>query len=341
VIAVVSSVAIVGVSAILAAWHLPPFDSAVQGTEDAYVRGQTTLISPQVSGYVLDVRVQDYEQVQAGQLLAKIDDRVYVHRVEQARAQLDAARANLANSAQSRASREAAREAADASVINSKAQLARAEADQRRVDDLVKDGSVSIREADQTKAALQQAQAAVTQAIASRNSASQDVVAVDVNRGSLSATVEAAEAALHLAEIDLEHTTVLAPQTGRLGEVGVRSGQYVTNGTQLMFLVPKTLWVTAAFKEAQTSRMTAGQPAWFKVDALEGARVNGHVERIAPAAGSEFSIIKSDNATGNFTKVAQRISVRIAIDPNQALAGKLRPGMSVEAQVDTTGAPRP
>lgn len=341
VIIIVTGVALLGAMAILKAWQLPPFDSAVQQTEDAYVRGLTTVISPQVSGYVWKVLVQDYELVHVGQELVRIDDRVYRQRVEGAQAQLDAARANLANSTQSLASRKAAHQAADAALLNARAQLLRAQADDRRAQDLVKDGSVSIREADQTKAALRQAQAAVAQALAGQNSATQDVTSVNVNRGSLQAAVEGAEAALHAAEIDLEHTVILAPADGRLGEVGVRTGQYVTSGTQLVFLVPPRLWVIAAYKEGQTSRMRPGQHAWFSVDALEGARVEGHVERIAPAAGSEFSVIKSDNATGNFTKVAQRISVRISVDANQPLGARLSPGMSVEAQVDTSGVARP
>jgi multidrug resistance efflux pump len=341
VIWITSGIALMGILAILAAWHLPPFNSAVQQTENAYVRGQTTVISPQVSGYVWKVLVQDYESVQAGQPLVTIDDRVYRQRVEQAQAQVDAQRANLANNTQSLASRAAARAAAEAAVANANAQLDRALADQRRADDLVTDGSLSIREADQTRAALRQAEAMAKQAVASRDSSIQDYISVKVNRGSLSAGVEAAEAALQGAEIDLEHTIVRAPDSGRLSDVGVRVGQYVTNGTQLLFLVPPQLWVIANYKEAQTSRMRPGQRAWFEVDALEDARVEGHVERIAPAAGSEFAVLKADNATGNFTKVAQRISVRIAVDPKQTLSASLRPGMSVEARVDTTGARKP
>jgi multidrug resistance efflux pump len=225
--------------------------------------------------------------------------------------------------------------------MNANAQLLRAAADDKRAQDLVTDGSISVREADQTKAALRQAQAAVSESVAGQNSAAQDIVSVNVNRGSLQASVEAAQAALHAAQIDLEHTTIRAPEAGRLGEVGVREGQYVTNGTQLVFLVPPSLWIIAAYKEAQTAGIRPGQRAWFTVDALEGAKIAGHVERIAPAAGSEFAVIKSDNATGNFTKVAQRISVRISVDPHQDLAAHLSPGMSVEARVDTSSGATP
>jgi multidrug resistance efflux pump len=142
------------------------------------------------------------------------------------------------------------------------------------------------------------------------------------------------------AQNDLDHTLILAPAAGALGDVNVRGGQYVTNGSQLMFLVPSVHWVTAEFKEGQTAHMRPGQRAWFTVDALGGEKIRGHVERLAPAAGSEFSVLKPDNATGNFTKVAQRISVRIAIDPRQPRAARLGPGMSVEAHVDTRPEPR-
>ena len=324
-----------GVLAILAAWGLPPFAGRVQKTENAYVRGRTTVIAPQVSGYVVDVPAQDFQQVQAGQVLARIDDRIYRARVDQARANLAAQIAALANSAQAQASRRAGYQGQTAALANARAQLLRAQADMRRVEDLASDGSVSLRERDQTRAALRQAEAQVLQAEAARDIAGQDIRTVQVGRGGLAASVQAAAAALRLAEIDLDNTVIRAPESGRLGEVGVRVGQYVTNGSQLMFLVPPDLWVTANYKEAQTARMRPGQRAGFTVDALGGRRLTGRVERLSPAAGSEFAVLKPDNATGNFVKVPQRIGVRIRIDQGQPLAARLRPGMSVEAQVDT------
>jgi multidrug resistance efflux pump len=132
---------------------------------------------------------------------------------------------------------------------------------------------------------------------------------------------------------------IRAPEAGQLGEIGVRLGQYVTNGTQLFTLVPPDRWVIANYKESQTSHMAPGEPAWFTVDALGGARFKGQVERLSPAAGSEFSVLKPDNATGNFVKVPQRIGVRIVPDPDQPQAAQLRPGMSVEARVETRNRP--
>lgn len=331
-------VAVVGILVVLYAWQLPPFTSAIESTDNAYVRGQTTVVSPQTSGYVAEVPVQDFQRVRAGDVLARIDDRIYRQRVEQARATLDGQVASLANSAQTRLSREATVASQLAAVANAQAQLVRARADMERVDALVAEGSVSLRERDQTRATLLQTQAAVEQARAAAEIARQDVRSVTVNRAGLEAGVEGARAALQLAEIDLSNTVVKAPREGRLSEVGVRAGQYVTAGTQLMFLVPDRLWVIANYKEAQTAAMAPGQPVSFRVDALGDHRLTGRVEQLSPAAGSEFSVIKPDNATGNFVKVAQRISVRITIDPDQPQAERLRPGMSVETRVDTRAA---
>jgi multidrug resistance efflux pump len=335
VIGLTTVLALAAIVAILAGWGLLPTPGSGPSTDNAYVRGRTTVIAPQVSGYVTEVAVRDYQTVAAGQVLALVDDRIYRARVEQARANLDAALAALANSDQAHAARSAGLEGQAAGLANAQAQLARAQADMARVDDLVSDGSVSVRERDQTRAALRAAEAQARQAEAARQIAREDVKTVDVGKGGLAANVEGARAQLRLAEIDLDHTVIRAPEAGQVGEVGVRLGQYVTNGVQLVSLIPVDRWVIANFKEAQTRRVRAGQKAVLHVDALGGAEVKGHVEGLAPAAGSEFAVLKPDNATGNFVKVPQRIGVRIAIDPGQPVAARLRPGMSVEARVDT------
>lgn len=340
-LAVIVLLGLAGIAAVLAAWRIWPFDTARESTDNAYVRGRVTVIAPQVSGYVTRVLVRDFATVAVGQPLAEIDRRIYAQRVDQAQATVDAQGATLANSRQAAASRAASLQAQDAAVQNAQAQLLRARADLNRVNDLVTDGSVSLRERDQTLAALRQAQAGVAQAMAAREIARQDVRTVEVGRGGQQAGVAGAEAALRLAKIDLANTIIRAPEAGRLSEVGVRVGQYVTAGSQLMFLVPADVWVIANFKETQTARIAVGQPASFTVDALANARLTGRVERISPAAGSEFAVLKADNATGNFTKVPQRIAIRIRIDPGQPLSGRLRPGMSVQARVDTADVPTP
>lgn len=326
---------LIGALAILYAWGLPPFRPDSQTTDNAYVRGQTTIISPQVGGYVTQVLVQDFERVAAGQILVRIDDRIYRERVAQGAANIAAQNASLSNSEQSQRSAEAQVQLQDAAVANAGAQLQRAQADMRRVNELVDAGSVSLRERDQTLAALRQAEAAVRQAQAQRQIALEQVRSVTVGRGGLKAGVQNAEATRGLADIDLERTVIRAPRSGRLSEVTVRVGQLVNPGTQLMYLVPETHWVVANFKEAQTATIRVGQKARMRVDALGGAELKGTVESVAPAAGSEFSVIKPDTGSGNFVKVPQRIAVRIRIDPGQALAKRLGPGMSVIATVDT------
>ena len=337
-VAAIVLLALGAILAILGAWHLPPFRSAVERTDNAYVRGRTTVIASQLGGAVVEVAVRDYAEVKAGDVLARIDDRIYRARLEQARANLAAQRAALANQPQARAARAASLQGQAAALAGARAQLLRAQADLGRADDLARDGSVSIRERDQTVAAQAQADAQLRQAEAAGEIARQDLRTVEVSRDGLEAQVEAARAQVALAEIDLEHTVIRAPEAGQIGEVGVRLGQYATIGTQLLSLVPAERWVIANFQEAQIARMASGQKVRVAVDALGGAQLSGRVEMLSPAAGSEFAVLKPDNATGNFVKVPQRIGVRIALDPDQPLLDRLRPGMSVEAAVDTGGA---
>ena len=335
--AVLIAIGLVAISLVLYAWKLPPFQSAVVSTDNAYVRGQTTVISPQVTGYVTHVYVQDFEDVAAGAPLVQIDPRIYQQKVEQAHAQVMAAESSLHNNQQSLTSSQSTVLARNASIANAEAVLKKAQADMARVQELVGLGSLSPREGDQARAALQQAQAAVAEARAQKAVAEQGVKSTHVGKQGLQAAVAQAEAQAQLAQIDMDNTTNKAPQNGRLSEIGVKPGQLVNAGTQLMYLVPSHVWVVANFKETQTANIRVGQNAKVRVDALGGAELTGKVERIAPAAGSEFSVIRPDNATGNFVKVAQRIAVRIQINPNQELAKRLSPGMSVEASVDTGG----
>jgi multidrug resistance efflux pump len=336
-IAAILLLVVVAIVAILYAWRLPPFGGRYEQTDDAYVRGLTTVISPQVSGYVSAVPVRDFQNVHAGDVLVRIEDSIYSARVAQARANVLTQISNLSNSDQSQRSKEASTLAQDAGIANAEAQLARTQADWKRLEPLVKDGWATKAEEDQARAALRAAEAQLRQAHAAREIGTQDVRTVVVGRSGLSANVEAAKAQVRLAEVDLGHTVIRAPLPGQLSEVSVRTGQYVTSGTQLMYLVPREFWVTANFKEAQTRNMRIGQPASFTVDALGDKRLRGTVESLAPASGSEFAVLRPDNATGNFVKVAQRIAVRIRIDPDQPLADRLRPGMSVVARIKTSG----
>lgn len=337
-VVVLGAIALVGMLMVLYAWKLPPFNGAVQRTDNAFVRGQVTIISPQVSGYVTSVAVQDYQTVQQGQLLATVDDRIYRQQLEQARANLHAAEAALANASNTQASAQGAVAQRRASIASAEAALVQAQANATRARTLFAGGWVAQAQIDTTQASLRAAQAGLAEARAVEGIAQTGVSSAVVGKGSLEAAVEAARAQVGLAQINLDNTRIIAPASGRLGEVAVRVGQSVAAGTQLTSVVPDLIWVNANMKETQLRHIRVGQPVELSVDSLGGETLKGHVERISPATGSEFSIIRPDNATGNYTKVAQRVPVRISIDPNQPLAARLSPGMSVVARIDTTGA---
>jgi len=332
---VLALIAVAGVLLVLHAWRLPPFSQKVQRTENAYVRGQVTIISPQVSGYVTRVLVQDYQSVRAGELLVTIDDRIYRQRLEQARAALHAAQGALANSAQTQQSARGSVAQSSASVQGAEAQAAKARADYQRIQQLVPKGWVTKAQVDAARAAMQASEAAVAQTRAQQGIAQTGVTSAVVGRESLVAAVENAQAQVRLAQIDLDNTRIKAPIDGSLGEISVRQGQQVATGTQLMALVPHSLWVVANLKETQMKGIRVGQRATLSVDALGGEQLSGKVSEIAPATGSEFSVIRTDNASGNFTKVPQRVPVKILLDPDQPLLDRLRPGLSVEAHIDT------
>ncbi len=331
---VMAFVLLAGLLLILWAWNLGPFKTTQVTTDNAYVRGQMTVLAPQVNGYVSEVLVQDFERVHAGQALVHIDDRIYKEKLNQAQAQLDAAQAELANLDQAQAQNRASLDARKAALVSAQAEAHRAEADRSRAKDLANKGSISVRERDQAVATAELGRGNVLQAKANIAIANENIKSTEVSRASLQAKVKSAEAALGLARIDMDNTVVTAPADGQISEASVRQGQYVTAGSQLLFLVPDTRWVVANFKETQTAGIHVGQHAHFTVDGLDGLDFQGQVERIAPATGSEFSVLRADNASGNFTKVVQRLPVRIAIDADQPGIERLRPGMSVIAKVD-------
>lgn len=335
---IMAGVALIGVLLILAAWRIWPFTSTVVVTDNSYVRGQITVMAPQVNGYVAEVLVRDFQHVKEGQPLLRIDDRIYRQQLEQAEGQLDAAEANLANAVQTVAQNLADIEARRADLYAAEAERDRARSDEERVNDLAMRGSVSLRERDQIRATARSGAANVLKARAAIRIAEETVKATRVSRLGLEAQVKTAKAQRDLARINLANTVIYAPKAGQLSEASVRQGQYVSAGSQLLFLVPESLWVVANYKETQTRAIRPGQVATFRVDALGDERLTGHVEGFAPATGSEFSVLRPDNASGNFTKVVQRIPLRITIDPGQPLAKRLRPGMSVVTRVETAGA---
>lgn len=329
------AVGVLGVLLVLYSWQLPPFASSVQTTNNAYVKGQVTLLSPQIPGYVVAVPVQDYMSVKKGDLLVQIDDRMYQQQLAQAQATLLQQKATLSNFAENRLAKQASLDLAKAQLQGAQAGLEKAELDDQRTGTLVGRGFSTQSSGDQTRVARLQAQSTVAQAEASVSIAEQNLALIDAGKSSLEAAVASAEASVELARINLGNTRIVAPVDGKLGEVAAHVGQYAAAGTQLTSITPATIWVVANFKETQLAHISVGLPATFTVDGLGDVELSGRVDRIAPAAGSEFSVLKADNATGNFTKIAQRLSLRIAIDGGQAAAADLRPGMSVIVRIDT------
>ncbi|MDQ1185648.1 HlyD family secretion protein [Agrobacterium larrymoorei] len=330
---------IAGVALVLYAWRLPPFSSHVEMTDNAYVRGYVTTMSPQVSGYVVDVPVKDYQEVKQGDLLVKIDDRIFRQRLAQAEATLAGQTAASDNSRQQENAARANIASSQAAVDSAEASLKQAQLAADRQNNLIRSGVGTSSLQEEAQANLEKSRAGLSQAKAALEVARQDLQTIIVNRSSLQAAVANAQAAVELARIDLQNTEIKAPRDGELGEVGARVGQYVAAGSQLMAVVPHEVWVVANFKETQLAGMEVGQPVSISVDALHHRKLTGKVERFSPAAGSEFAVIKPDNATGNFVKIAQRIGVRVSIDPDQPAALELSPGMSVVVRVDKSKAP--
>lgn len=333
-------VLIIGIGIILWAWKIGPFDSTVESTDNSYIKGKTTVLSSQINGYVKDVLVSDFDHVKKGQVLMHIDATTYDQKVTQAEAGVDQAKNNLSNQTQSIAQRKADIVAAEAKVEQGRAAYQLSLAQQQRYQQLGDSGAASKSEQDKAVADTQNNLALLQQAQANVLVAQEALKTAQVAETGLKAQVTNAVAQLDQAQTTKNYSSIIAPMDGQLGEVNPRVGQYVAAGTQLLYLIPQQTWVTANFKETQIANMKIGQKAWFTVDALNHQKFTGHVEQISPAAGSEFSVLKADNATGNFTKVVQRIAVRIAIDPNQTGIENLRPGMSVISSVDTQSAQR-
>lgn len=328
-------VLIVGITIILWAWRIGPFHTAIEQTDNSYVKGKTTILSSQINGYIKDVLVKDFDQVKQGQVLMHIDATTYDQKVTQAVSGVEQAENSLANQTQAIAQRQADVVAAQAKLDQVKAQYDLSIAQLKRYQQLGDSGASSKSEQDKAAADAQNNLALLKQAQANILVAQEALKTAQVAQAGLKAQVNSAQAQLDQANTTKDYSTIVAPLDGQLGEVNPRVGQYVAAGTQLLYLIPKQTWVIANFKETQIANMKIGQKAYFTVDAMNHQKFTGHVEQISPAAGSEFSVLKPDNATGNFTKVVQRIAVRIAIDPNQKGIENLRPGMSVISSVDT------
>lgn len=322
-----------GALLLLFAWSLPPFSAATPRTENAYLRGAVTMIAPQVAGYVTAVEVRDFQTVAQGDVVARIDDRIPRQKLAQAEAHLASAHAALKVSEQDVLSAQAVARAAEAGVAAAGSALENAQSQAARSGQLLDRGVTSQSSSDQVQLALQQAQAARTEAQAQLDVQTEAIRSATVALDARRADIASAEAAVELARIELENTVIHAPADGTLGQVSVHLGQYVTPGTALVPHVGTELWVVANFRETAMAGLAPGRGVSFTVDALDDRALRGHVAELSPATASEFSLMAASAASGNFTKIAQRLPVRIAIDADQDRTG-LRPGMSVVVRAD-------
>ena len=291
---------IAGVALVLYAWRLPPFSSHVEMTDNAYVRGYVTTMSPQVSGYVVDVPVKDYQEVKQGDLLVKIDDRIFRQRLAQAEATLAGQTAASDNSRQQENAARANIASSQAAVDSAEASLKQAQLAADRQDNLIRSGVGTSSLQEEAQANLEKSRAGLSQAKAALEVARQDLQTIIVNRSSLQAAVANAQAAVELARIDLQNTEIKAPRDGELGEVGARVGQYVAAGSQLMAVVPHEVWVVANFKETQLAGMEVGQPVSISVDALHHRKLKGRVERFLARRGFRICGNQAGQCHGQF-----------------------------------------
>ncbi|WP_042249339.1 HlyD family secretion protein [Paracoccus sp. PAMC 22219] len=313
---------------LLFAWGLPPFSTAAPQTENAYLRAEVTMIAPQLSGYVTAVEVDDYQTVAAGDVIARIDDRIPRQKLAQAEALLQGAQAALKVAEQDVVSAQAVARAEQAGVDAADGALENAQSQADRAGLLLDRGVTSQSSSDQVRLALQQAQAARIQAGARLDVQAEAIRSANVALDARRADIASAEATVQLARIEVDNTVIHAPADGSLGQIAVHVGQYVTPGTALVPHVGTDLWVIANFRETATGGLAPGSPVSFTVDALQDRRLTGQVESLSPATASEFSLMAGTASAGNFTKIAQRLPVRITIDADQDRAA-LRPGMSV------------
>ncbi len=320
-------------------WHWWKVGRFFQTTDDSYVGGNVTTLSPHVAGFVAQILVRDNEHVAAGQLLIRLDDRDYRARLAHAEAAVRHQQAALANLHAQHALQQSRIAEAEANLASAKAEAAFAGADATRYRRLVATRVASVQTDERAFAADQRARASVLASVSGLAAARQKLAVLDTETEEAGASLAQAEADLKSARLNLSYTEIRAPIDGYVGDRAAQVGAYVTTGNPLLSIVPAHgLWVDANFKEDQLARMRTGQPATVVADILPGRIFHGTVLSLAPATGAVFAVIPPENATGNFTKIVQRVPVRIAIDDGDGTLGLLRPGLSVTASVDTRAA---
>jgi membrane fusion protein (multidrug efflux system) len=311
-------------------------------TNDAYLDADSVTIAPKVSGYLVELKVEDNQRVHRGDVLARIDPRDYQTALQSAEAELQGARATAANiDAQIEEQRSAIAQA-QAAVDADRASATFSEQEFNRYRDLAKTGVGTAQRLQQSQSELAQRRAALARDRAGLSAAKAHVDVLRTHRRQADAEIAGKTAALAQAKINLGQTTITAPVDGVVGDRTVRQGQLVAPGTRLMTLVPTDkVYLVANFKETQTGRMAPGQKVEIDIDSYPGQTIAGTIDSLAPGTGAQFALLPPENATGNFTKIVQRVPVKIALDPGNPLTARLRPGLSVTATVDTRSAPQP
>ncbi len=308
-----------------------------ESTDDAFMAGDLTPLAAKVSGYVGAVAVGDYQTVRKGDLIVEIEPSDYRAQLTQAEAGLAASRATLANIANQKDVQRALIRQAEATIQATAADLERYALETKRQRDLLQTriaGTQQIVEQAEDNQKRTTAQLMLNNAQVDQQKAL--LASLDVQETQLAAQVKAAEAQAMLARNNLGYTRITAPADGLVGQRLVRPGQFVNVGTQVIAVMPlPNIWVVANYKETQMTNVRLGQPARVTVDAFPDLVLTGHVDSWSPGTGSTFALLPPDNATGNFTKVVQRLPVKIVLDANNALGTLVRPGMSVEAAIDT------
>ena len=317
-------------------WNRWESNARMQTTDDAYLAADLTPVAAKVSGYVSDMPVQDFERVHAGQLLVQIDQRDYRAAVDQLSASVLAAAATIEALKAQRSLQAANVEAAKATIAATTANVEQNERDLARQRKLLETGSSSTEAGEKLQTSHAQLTAQLQQNRAQELAAARQLDVLAAQQAQAEAALAAQTASLEVAKINLGYTSIVAPQDGVIGQRQVKPGQFVPVGGQVTSLTPlPNVWVVANYKETQLTHMAPGQKADIRVDTFPGRTLHGHVLAFAPGSGQVFSLLPPDNATGNFTKVVQRVAVKILIDDAAGVADRLRPGMSVVATVET------
>jgi membrane fusion protein (multidrug efflux system) len=316
-------------------WYWASTARFIESTDDAYVGGEITMLSAKVAGFIQIVTVVDNQAVKAGDLLLKLEDRDYRAQLTRADASVAAQRAALANIEASRRMHHAVIEQMSASVAGAAAELTRTKYDFDRYRTLSADQFATRQRFEQAEAEHEKAKAADRRARAALDAAGRQLEVFDTQQQQTQAALDQALAERDLAQLNLSYTEIRAPIDGVVGNRSARAGAYASVGAQLLAIVPaRGLWVDANFKESQLAHIREGELAEVIADVLPGVRFRGRVASLAPATGAQFSVIPPENATGNFTKIVQRVPVRIELEDDGAELGKLRPGLSVAVYVD-------